>query len=167
MDVGFKCTSIGNIFEVNELSDIFYWLILNKILFAPLSAFLTAQVLKGLLASLHSKKWQWSRFHGAGGMPSSHSAMVTALATAAGLSYGWSSSLFTITAIFSVIVMYDAMGVRRAAGNQARILNQILEEMGRQDGQQNVKALKELIGHTPVEVAVGALIGVIMAAVVF
>ena len=149
------------------MPDVFYWLILNKILFAPLSAFLTAQILKGLLASLKSKKWQWQRFLEAGAMPSSHSAMVTALATVAGLSYGWSSSLFTITAIFAIVVMYDAMGVRRAAGNQAKILNQILEEMGRQDGKQNVKALKELIGHTPAEVAVGAIIGIVMAAVVF
>lgn len=149
------------------MSELYYWLYLNKILFAPLSAFLTAQLLKGLLASLKSKKWHWERFIEAGGMPSSHSAMVTALATAAGLSYGWSSSLFTITAIFSVIVMYDAMGVRRAAGIHAKMLNQILEEMGRQDGQQNVKALKELIGHTPSEVVVGAVIGVIMASVVF
>ncbi|SHE90591.1 divergent PAP2 family protein [Desulforamulus putei] len=149
------------------MSELYYWLYLNKILFAPLTAFLTAQLLKGLLESLKNKKLHWERFFEAGGMPSSHSAMVTALATAAGLSYGWSSSLFTITAIFSVIVMYDAMGVRRAAGIHAKILNQILEEMGRQDGQQNVKALKELIGHTPSEVAVGALIGVMMAAVVF
>lgn len=149
------------------MSELYYWLYLNKILFAPLSAFLTAQLLKGLLASLKSKKWHWERFIEAGGMPSSHSAMVTALATAAGLSYGWSSSLFTITAIFSVIVMYDAMGVRRAAGIHAKMLNQILEEMGRQDGQQNVKALKELIGHTPSEVVAGAVIGVIMASVVF
>ncbi len=149
------------------MSELYYWLYLNKILFAPLSAFLTAQLLKGLLASLKSKKLHWERFIEAGGMPSSHSAMVTALATAAGLSYGWSSSLFTITAIFSVIVMYDAMGVRRAAGIHAKMLNQILEEMGRQDGQQNVKALKELIGHTPSEVVVGAVIGVIMASVVF
>lgn len=147
--------------------DIFNWLVLNKVLFAPLSAFLTAQFLKGVLASLQSNCWQWQRFFEAGGMPSTHSAMVTALATVAGLSYGWSSSLFTITSIFAIIVMYDAMGVRRAAGNQAKILNQILEEMGRQDGKQNVKALKELIGHTPSEVAVGALIGIIMASVVF
>ena len=100
-------------------------------------------------------------------MPSSHSAMVTALATAAGLMYGWSSSLFTITAIFSIIVMYDAMGVRRAAGIHAKILNQIMEEMGRQDGKQNVSALRELIGHTPSEVAAGAILGIIMASVVF
>lgn len=149
------------------MSELYYWLYLNKILFAPLTAFLAAQLLKGLLASVKGGKWQWERFIEAGGMPSSHSAMVTALATAAGLSYGWSSSLFTITAIFSVIVMYDAMGVRRAAGIHAKILNQILEEMGRQDGKQTVKALKELIGHTPSEVLAGAVIGVIMAAVVF
>lgn len=149
------------------LQEIYYWLWLNKILFAPLSAFFMAQVAKGVLASLKSKKWDLVRFVEAGGMPSSHSAMVTALATAAGLRYGWSSSLFTITAIFAVIVMYDAMGVRRAAGTHAKILNQMLEEMGRQEGQQNVKALKELIGHTPAEVAVGAILGVVMASVVF
>lgn len=153
--------------KVKILSKLYYWLWLNKILFAPLSAFLIAQVLKGVLASLKNKRWQWERFFEAGGMPSSHSAMVTALATAAGLMYGWSSSLFTITAIFAVIVMYDAMGVRRAAGIHAKVLNQILEEMGRQDGKQNVKALRELIGHTPAEVAAGALMGVIMATVVF
>ncbi|WP_083755203.1 divergent PAP2 family protein [Desulforamulus reducens] len=145
----------------------YYWLWLNKILFAPLSAFLIAQIMKGILASIKSKKWHWDRFIEAGGMPSSHSAMVTALATASGLQYGWSSSLFTITAIFAIIVMYDAMGVRRAAGIHAKILNQMLEEMGRQDGQQNVKALRELIGHNPSEVVAGALLGVVMASVVF
>ncbi len=149
------------------MSEIYLWLYLNKILFAPLSAFLIAQLTKGLLDTLKSRTWQWQRFFEAGGMPSSHSAMVTALATAAGLMYGWSSSLFTITAIFSIIVMYDAMGVRRAAGIHAKILNQIMEEMGRQDGKQNVSALRELIGHTPSEVAVGAILGIIMAAVVF
>lgn len=149
------------------LQEVYYWLWLNKILFAPLSAFFIAQVAKGVLASIKSKKCDMGRFVEAGGMPSSHSAMVTALATAAGLRYGWSSSLFTITVIFAVIVMYDAMGVRRAAGTHAKILNQMLEEMGRQEGQQNVKALKELIGHTPAEVAVGAILGVVMASVVF
>ncbi|MEG6521861.1 divergent PAP2 family protein [Desulfotomaculum sp. 1211_IL3151] len=149
------------------LSEIYYWLWLNKILFAPLSAFLIAQSTKGILANIQSKKWGWQRFFEAGGMPSSHSAMVTALATASGLQYGWSSSLFTITAIFALIVMYDAMGVRRAAGIHAKILNQMLEEMGRQDGKQNLKALKELIGHTPAEVLAGAIIGVVMATVVF
>lgn len=149
------------------MAEIYYWLYLNKVLFAPLSAFLIAQLTKGLLDTFKSRTWQWRRFFEAGGMPSSHSAMVTALATASGLMYGWSSSLFTITAIFAIIVMYDAMGVRRAAGTHAKILNQIMEEMGRPDGQQNVKALKELIGHTPAEVAAGAVLGIIMAAVVF
>jgi acid phosphatase family membrane protein YuiD len=152
---------------VNGLAELYYWLYLNKILFAPLSAFLIAQSLKGAIASIRSNKWEWARFYEAGGMPSSHSAMVTALATASGLVNGWSSSIFTITAIFSIIVMYDAMGVRRAAGNQAKILNQIMEEMGRQDGQQNIKALKELIGHTPAEVDAGAALGIIMAKCVF
>ncbi|WP_238457788.1 divergent PAP2 family protein [Desulforamulus ferrireducens] len=152
---------------MNGLAEIYYWLYLNKVLFAPLSAFLIAQLTKGLLDTFKSRTWQWRRFFEAGGMPSSHSAMVTALATASGLMYGWSSSLFTITAIFAIIVMYDAMGVRRAAGTHAKILNQIMEEMGRPDGQQNVKALKELIGHTPAEVAAGAVLGIIMAAVVF
>ncbi|AQS58268.1 acid phosphatase [Desulforamulus ferrireducens] len=155
------------ILGVNGLAEIYYWLYLNKVLFAPLSAFLIAQLTKGLLDTFKSRTWQWRRFFEAGGMPSSHSAMVTALATASGLMYGWSSSLFTITAIFAIIVMYDAMGVRRAAGTHAKILNQIMEEMGRPDGQQNVKALKELIGHTPAEVAAGAVLGIIMAAVVF
>lgn len=149
------------------MTKFFEHLVQDKILFAPLTAFLTAQILKGLLATVKGKKIILKRFFEAGGMPSSHSAMVTALAVSAGFSYGWSSSLFTIVVIFAVIVMYDAMGVRRAAGNQARILNQIVDELTRQGSNINIKTLQEFIGHSPLEVAAGALIGFIMATVVF
>lgn len=144
-----------------------YTLIQDKILLAPLVAFIITQFLKGILASFKEKNILLNRFFESGGMPSSHSAMVTALAISAGVTYGWSSALFTIVIIFSVIVMYDAMGVRRAAGNQAKVLNQVMKELSCQGHAMEVKVLQEFIGHTPLEVVVGLIIGLTVAAVVF
>ncbi len=101
-----------------------------------------------------------------GGMPSSHSAMVTSLASAIGYRHGLSSSTFALSVIFAFIVMYDATGVRQAAGKQAKVLNQILRELF--TGQPvSEEELKELIGHTPVEVFVGAAIGILYTAIWF
>ncbi len=96
---------------------------------------------------------------GAGGMPSSHSALVTALATAAGQVYGVGSAYFAISVVFASIVMYDAAGVRRAVSIQARILNQMMEDYFHHKGIKQEK-LRELIGHTPLQVWVGAAIGI-------
>ncbi|MFM7909339.1 MAG: divergent PAP2 family protein, partial [Microcystis sp.] len=100
-----------------------------------------------------------------GGMPSAHSALVGALATGVGLQMGWSSAEFAIAALFAVIVMYDAAGVRQAAGKQARILNQIIDEMFQEGKEFNEERLKELIGHTPFQVLVGLSLGIGIAMV--
>lgn len=105
-----------------------------------------------------------SRFLGSGGMPSSHSAFVSSLSTMIGIRYGFSSDLFAITAVFSLITMYDATGVRRAVGKQARVLNHLIRDMSEpHDPERIYGELKELVGHTPTEVFVGALFGIILA----
>jgi acid phosphatase family membrane protein YuiD len=98
-----------------------------------------------------------------GGMPSSHSALVSALATGIGMTSGWSSPEFAIATIFAIIVMYDAAGVRQAAGKQARILNQIIDELFQENPEFNEDRLKELLGHTPFQVIMGLLLGVLIA----
>jgi len=131
----------------------------NEMLWLPLTAAFGVQLFKFL--------WEWGRRRDfdlrvltrSGGMPSSHSAMVTSLATALGVGYGTDSGIFALSCIFAVIVMYDASGVRQAAGKQAKVLNGILRELF--SGQPiSETVLKELIGHTPVEVIVGALVGI-------
>lgn len=94
-------------------------------------------------------------------MPSSHSAFVTSLATGVGLVEGFDSTLFALAAVFALIVMYDAAGVRRAAGKQARVLNAIIEDLNRRE--LHPERLRELLGHTPVEVVAGARLGVLVA----
>lgn len=102
------------------------------------------------------------RFVGAGGMPSSHAALVVALATGVGREMGWESTEFAIALILALIVMYDAAGVRRAVGNQAEVLNKLLDEVVHK-GEFREERLKELLGHTPKEVLAGALVGIVVA----
>jgi hypothetical protein len=121
-----------------------------------------AQVLKVVLTLILDKRLNLYRMVGSGGMPSSHSAIVMAVTTAVGLDFGFDSALFAISLVFSLVVMYDASGVRRAVGKQAIILNTMIEDLykHRHIGQQK---MKELVGHTPYEVFVGALLGILMA----
>ncbi len=121
-----------------------------------------AQVLKVVLTLIIDKRLNLYRMVGSGGMPSSHSAIVMAVTTAVGLDFGFDSALFAISLVFSLVVMYDASGVRRAVGKQAIILNTMIEDLykHRHIGQQK---MKELVGHTPYEVFVGALLGILMA----
>jgi acid phosphatase family membrane protein YuiD len=116
---------------------------------------------KGIRAYLSSRRWNLRTFVATGGMPSSHAASVSALTTAVGLQEGFRSILFGITLFFSLIVMYDAAGLRRAAGRHAAVLNRLIEEHFRD--QSGTQRLMELLGHTPLEVLVGALIGVASA----
>ena len=118
------------------------------------------QVFKFLADAVKNKKLNFKRLVETGGMPSSHSATVTSLMTAVGISEGLSSPIFAAVFVFSVIVMYDAAGVRRAAGKQASILNQLINS-NQVHVDTNVK-LKELLGHTPVQVIVGGVYGVIV-----
>jgi acid phosphatase family membrane protein YuiD len=137
-------------------------LIGNDVLGACVLAWLIAQFSKPLIHYVHSRRLSVRYFVTAGGMPSSHSAVVVALATRVGIDTGLSSVPFAIASVFAAVVMYDAAGVRRAVSIQARILNRMLTEMI--EAQHfNENRLRELIGHTPFEVFVGALLGALSA----
>jgi acid phosphatase family membrane protein YuiD len=145
---------VGNFFK--ELAE-------NKILWTAISAWFVAQFLKGVFYYAVEKRINFKRFVvGSGGMPSSHSALVTSLATAVGIAKGWDSPMTAIAIMFAAVVMYDAAGVRLAASRQAVILNKIVDEIF-EEGEFHQERLKELLGHTPVEVIAGATLGVIMA----
>ncbi len=134
-------------------------LIDNRILVASFIAWAIAQLSKTIYELIRYRKLRLSRMVSAGGMPSSHSALVMCLATATGRITGIDSAAFAISLVLAAIVMYDAAGVRRAVSIQARILNQMIEEafQGKHFAEQR---LRELIGHTPIQVLVGALLGV-------
>jgi len=135
----------------------------NHVLWVTLTAWLIAQFLKGVFYFFKEKRVNFRRFVGAGGMPSSHSALVASLATAIGLTHGWDSTVAALALIFAVITMYDAAGVRLAASRQAVILNKIMDEIF-EEGEFHQERLKELLGHTPVEVIAGATLGIVVAA---
>lgn len=139
-------------------------LIRNKILMTTLSAWAIAQTLKVIIGIIRERKFDFRWFVGTGGMPSAHTTGASCLATAIGLDYGFSSVHFALAVSFAIVVMFDAQGVRRATGKQARILNRITEDIYWQ-GRINEGRLRELIGHTPVEVIGGFLLGVIIALV--
>ncbi|HOO11956.1 MAG TPA: divergent PAP2 family protein [Bacillota bacterium] len=134
----------------------------NKVLMIALAAWAVAQVGKVLIEILSYRKVDLKRFVGSGGMPSSHSAFVMALSTSIGRLEGWESPLFAIALSYAFVVMYDAAGVRRAAGKQAEILNIIIKDVIEHKVLKEER-LKELIGHTPIEVIIGGIIGVITA----
>lgn len=138
----------------------------NKVLIIAILAWFVAQVLKVLITLIKEKKFDFTRFVGSGGMPSSHSSFSMALTTSIGKMYGWSSPLFAVSLSFSLIVMYDAAGVRRAAGKQAEILNKIVHDI-HDNKKITEERLKELIGHTPKEVIMGAVLGVFMANILY
>src|SRR5512136_1573121 len=124
----------------------------NQVLLVALAACLLAQVLKVTIELVKNGKVSVRILVTAGGMPSAHSAFVTSLATGVGQTLGWETPEFALAAIFAIIVMYDAAGVRQAAGKQARILNQIIDELFQEHPEFNEDRLKELLGHTPFQV---------------
>jgi len=136
----------------------------NKLLSATFLSWFVAQFLKVMLVYLGSRELDVSRFFGSGGMPSSHSSSIVTLATCILRKYGYSSTEFALAAVFSIIVMYDASGVRLAASHHAIILNKILDIF--EDGESWNGKLKELLGHTPLEVLAGAILGVIVGMLV-
>lgn len=138
-------------------------LLQNEILWISVLAWFIAQVLKVIFVFLQRKKLDFRRLVGSGGMPSSHSSFTVALAMSVGFKCGFSSIEFAICVCFALVVMYDAAGVRRSAGQQARILNKIVEEWERGDFSHTETKLKELLGHTPVEVVAGAILGAVIA----
>ena len=133
----------------------------NKYIYVPLLSWIGIQTFKVIYDLITTKKFNFKRILGAGGMPSSHSAVVVSLATLVGKEYGVDSAIFAIALIFAFVVMYDAAGVRRAAGKQAKLLNKIVETPGL-TGIEVSERLVEVLGHTPMQVFVGALIGVIV-----
>jgi acid phosphatase family membrane protein YuiD len=130
-----------------------------KYLLAPIVAWTIAQTAKVIIYSVRQGQLNLRVLAVTGGMPSSHSAIVMAMTTAVGKYAGITSGEFAIALIFSFVVMYDAAGLRRAAGRQAAILNRLVEDLVHMRGVQEAK-LRELLGHTPVEVLVGAVLGV-------
>lgn len=135
----------------------------NHVLLVALVACLTAQAIKLVVELVKNRKVNVRALVETGGMPSAHSALVTALATGVGQNAGWDSSEFAIAVVFAVIVMYDAAGVRQAAGKQARVLNQIIDEFFQADHHFNEDRLKELLGHTPFQVIVGSILGIVIS----
>lgn len=131
-----------------------------KYLYVPILMWIGIQTFKVIYDLVTTKKFNFKRILGAGGMPSSHSAVVTSLATLVGKNEGITSPIFAVAVIFAFVVMYDAAGVRRAAGKQAKLLNKLVETPGL-SGVQVGEKLVEVLGHTPTQVIVGAAIGVI------
>lgn len=135
----------------------------NRVLIVSFAASLIAQFLKVLVDLIRFRKLNFRVLVGTGGMPSAHSALVTALATGVGQTLGLGSVEFAMAVIFASIVMYDAAGVRQAAGKQARVLNQIMDEFFQENPAFNQDRLKELLGHTPIQVLAGSILGIVIA----
>lgn len=134
----------------------------NDALIAAALAWFLAQISKLLIVLMRERQLQLSYLASSGGMPSSHSAVVVALATRIGMDQGVASPMFAIAFIFAGVVLYDAAGIRRAVSVQARILNRMLEEV-LELKRFNERRLLELLGHTPFEVFIGSLLGMLVA----
>ena len=141
-------------------------LLSNYPLMSAVLAWFVAQVIKTAIDAYFNKGINWERMTGSGGMPSSHSSTVVSLAIATGISYGVDSTLFAIALIFAIVVMYDATGVRRETGKQAVILNRLLlDNPFFWTGKEFEKKLKEYVGHSPFQVLMGAILGILIAVI--
>lgn len=150
---------------MSYIVDFFKMFFENHVLVAALLGWLIAQILKGTIYLIQNKEMSWDRFWGSGGMPSSHSALVTSLVMSIALSEGGiSSTSFAIALVFAFVVIYDATGVRYATGEQAKVLNKINEEKNENEKLFD-KDFKELIGHTKTEVFAGSVLGILTAIV--
>jgi acid phosphatase family membrane protein YuiD len=131
----------------------------NKVLQCVVAAWFVAQFSKPFVQYLRTREWAWSWFFSAGGMPSTHSAIIVAATTAIGILTGFDTPLFALSVAVSMIVLYDAAGVRRQAGEHARVINAIIDDLahGHPLKEEN---LKELLGHTPGEVIIGLILGI-------
>ena len=136
-----------------------------KYLITPFLIWFCIQAFKVFYDLVTTKKFNFKRILGAGGMPSSHSAVVTGLATMIGKSQGIDSPMFALSVVFAFVVMYDAAGIRRAAGKQAKLLNKIIATPGL-TGVQVSEKLVEVLGHTPTQVLVGAIIGIVVGFII-
>ncbi len=147
--------------------DFFRGIASNEIFISAAVGWLTAQILKTIIHTALTRSFVAERMVGSGGMPSSHSSTVCALAASTCLQYGSASFEFAIAAFFAIVVMYDAIGVRRETGIQAKVLNEMIElfsHMGK--GVSMEDKLKEFVGHTPLQVLAGAILGILIAFVI-
>lgn len=141
-----------------------YEIITNKVLVISFCAWAVAQLLKVVVILVREKRLDLSYLVGSGGMPSAHSAVVSALATAVAITQGLGSVVFGIAAILAVVVMYDAAGLRQSVGQQAVVLNRIIQELRfRRPIAELERDLREFIGHTPFQVIAGATVGILTA----
>lgn len=144
------------------MNDVVRNILHNRILMVTLLAWAIAQTIKVALGVLRTRRFDFRWFIGTGGMPSAHAAGSSALAVVVGFNQGFDSAYFALAAVFAVVTMFDAQGVRRSTGKQAAILNKVLDDIYWK-GKIEENKLKELIGHTPVEVFMGSVIGILLA----
>lgn len=136
----------------------------NRILGVAIVSWFVAQLIKVIITLIHERRLDLNKFFASGGMPSSHSSFVVALAIGIGQEYGYDSGYFAIAAVLSFVVMYDAANVRLQAGRQAVVINQIVEVLENPNLKPEER-LKELLGHTPLQVLAGCILGIIIALV--
>jgi acid phosphatase family membrane protein YuiD len=141
-------------------------LLSNKPLIAAIIAWALAQLIKVILDSIFSRKLSLKSLVASGGMPSSHSSLVSALTTVIAIQYGLGSAYFAIAAVLSMVVMYDAFNVRRAAGEQAKAINKIFKALMENNFIADEKAMKEILGHSPLQVLAGFFLGLITGFIV-
>ncbi|MFA5092341.1 MAG: divergent PAP2 family protein [Candidatus Omnitrophota bacterium] len=144
------------------MRDFFVEVYRNKILMTTISTWLIAQSIKVILGVVFKRRFDFRLFIGSGGMPSAHAAGAACLATSIGMECGFDSVYFALAFAFAIVVMFDAQGVRRSTGKQASILNKIMDDIYWQGKIQELR-LRELIGHTPVEVIMGLFLGIAIA----
>ncbi|MCH4154512.1 MAG: divergent PAP2 family protein [Saccharofermentans sp.] len=140
----------------------------NRILISGVLSWLTAQIFKAINNYIINGKFSWERLFGDGGMPSGHSATVSAVLLSTGLYAGFDTPVFAVSAILAIVVMHDAMNVRLESGKQAHLLNVMADTFEKVTGEDlpNDKKLKELLGHTPLQVAAGCALGLLIAVIV-
>ena len=144
------------------MKDFFADVYRNKILMTTIFTWLIAQTIKVVIGVFRKKKFDFRLFIGSGGMPSAHAAGAACLATSIGMECGFESTYFALAFAFAIVVMFDAQGVRRSEGKQAGILNKIMEDIYWRGKIQELR-LRELIGHTPIEVIIGLILGIVIA----
>lgn len=147
---------------LNQLAQCGMGILKNSPLWAAITAWATAQILKVVVTSIMERRLNVGCLLASGGMPSSHSAFVTALCVVIGANQGFDNEIFAIAASFALVVMYDACGVRRAVGEQAKVLNEIIKAMNEDNKTGGHKAIKEILGHSPFQVAMGWVVGLII-----
>ena len=145
-----------------DLPSAFVQIMQNKIFIITISVWIIGQGIKIAINIMRGKRFSFRWFIGTGGMPSSHAAGVAALATSCGIEYGFNSGMFALAAVFAMVTMFDAQGVRRQSGEQAEVLNKVIDDMYWHKHVE-VSRIKEFVGHTPIQVFVGSILGVTLA----